>query len=56
VELLFVIFIFIIAYFAFELFDGIVGVFQFYAADDKWIGATAALMLIGIAVVYIFLI
>ena len=54
-ELLLVIFMLIIAYFMFELFDGVVSVFKFCASDDKWIAASAAISLIGAIVAYILL-
>jgi|TARA_Y100000114_G_C11647472_1_gene272432 hypothetical protein len=55
VEFLLVIFIFVMAYFVFELLDGIVGVFKFCAADDKWVAALAAITLVGMAIAYMFL-
>ena len=54
-EFLLVIFIFIVAYFVFELLDGAVSVFKFCAADDKWIGALGAITLTGIVIAYIVL-
>ena len=54
-ELLLVIFMLIIAYFMFELFDGIVSVFKFCASDDKWIGALGAVALVGMIIAYMLL-
>ena len=54
-EFLLVIFIFIIAYFMFELLDGVVSVFKFCTTDDKWIGALGAVTLVGTAIAYIVL-
>ena len=45
----------LVAGFMFELLDGVVSVFKFCTADDKWIGALGAVTLVGTVIAYMVL-